>query len=175
MLKNKRKKKKQRLVWKWGRLVLAIVSSVLMLTQPVFNFLDEKGLENFRIYKMTPHRFEVHHIEMATGIDKLMGTMSVDGLFYSALAVLIGCVVCTVFYSSHRLRILFSSITAFLAGAYYLIMVFYAIRLSQTFFLVLYPNWIAILPTVILITMLSIRKETVRKLLDAKLKADEGL
>ncbi len=170
---KKTKKKRIRLVRKWGRLVLALVSSILLVTKPVFNFFDEKGLENYRIYIMTMHKFEVHHIEMATGIDKLKGAMSVEGLFYGALAILIGCVVCTVIYPRHRLRILISTITAFLAGSYYLIMIYYAIRLSDKFFLVLYPNFIALLPTVILITMLSIRNETVKNLLSAKQKVDE--
>lgn len=174
-MKDKNKNKRHRLLLKWGRLVLAIVSSILLLNKPVFNFIDEKGLENTRTYVMTTRTFEVHHIEMATGIDKLMWTMSVKGLFYGALAILIGCIGCTVFYSLHRLRILISSITAFAAGTYYLIMMYYAIRLSQEFFLILYPNWVALLPVVVLVTMLWIRKDTVRRLIDAVQDEDEVL
>ena len=173
--KNKNKNKRHRLLLKWGRLVLAIVSSIILLNKPVFNFIDEKGLENTRTYIMTTRTFEVHHIEMATGIDKLMGTMSVKGFFYGALAMLIGSVVCTIFYSLHRFRILISTITAFLAGTYYLLMMYYAIRLSQEFFLILYPNWIALLPVVVLVTMLWIRKDTLRRLIDAVQDEDEGL
>ena len=172
---GKNKNKGHRVFLKWGRLVLAIVSSVLLLNKPVFNFIDEKGLENTRTYIMTTRTFEVHHIEMATGIDKLMGTMSVKGFFYGALAMLIGSVVCTIFYSFHRFRILISTITAFMAGTYYVLMGYYAIRLSQKFFLILYPNWVAILPVVVLITMLSIRNSTVRKLIAVKQDEDEGL
>ena len=101
--------------------------------------------------------------------------MSVKGLFYGALAILIGCIGCTVFYPLHRLRILISSITAFAAGTYYLIMMYYAIRLSQEFFLILYPNWVALLPVVVLVTMLWIRKDTVRRLIDAVQDEDEVL
>ena len=72
-------------------------------------------------------------------------------------------------------RILTCSITAFLAGAYYLIMVYYAIRLSDEFYMILYPNFFALLPVAILIIMLSIRKETVNKLVSAERKKDEGL
>ena len=172
---GKNKNKRHRLLLKWGRLVLAIVSSIILLNKPVFNFIDEKGIENTRTYVMTTRTFEVHHIEMATGIDKLMGTMSVKGFFYGALAILIGCVVCTVFYSFHRFRILISTITAFAAGTYYMIMMYYAIRLSQEFFLILYPNWVALLPVVVLVTMLWIRKDTLRRLIDAKQDEDEGL
>lgn len=173
--KNKNRNKRNRLLLKWGRLVLAIVSSIILLNKPVFNFIDEKGLENTRTYVMTTRTFEVHHIEMATGIDKLMGTMSVKGFFYGALAILIGCIVCALLYESHRLRILISTITAFAAGTYYLIMMYYAIRLSQEFFLIIYPNWIALLPVVVLITMLWIRKDTLRRLIDAVQDEDEGL
>lgn len=174
-MENKRKKKRKKLIRKWVRLLLAIASSVLLLTQPVFNFPDEKGIENTRTYVMTTHRFEVHHIEYATGIDKLAGSMSVQGFFYGALAILLGCVICTISYSYHMVRILTCSITAFLAGAYYLIMVYYAIRLSDEFYMILYPNLFALLPVVILIIMLSIRKETVNKLVSAERKKDEGL
>jgi len=170
-----KRKKTYRFLRKWGRLVLAIVASVLLLNKPVLSFLDEPGLENVRTYRMTPSRFEVHHIEMATGLDKLMGAMSVKGLYYGAWAILLGCIACALLYESHRTRIIVCSITAFLAGAYYMIMIYYAIRLSQKFFLIIYPNWITLLPLVVLITMLFIRNETVRKLIDAQQDADEGL
>ena len=174
-MEDKRKKKTLRFVRKWGRLVLAIVSSVLLLNKPVFSFPDEKGWEHLRTHIMTPHKFERHHIEMATGIDELVGAMSVEGFFYGALAILLGCIACAVLYEAHLMRILASTVTAYMAGAYYLLMIYYALRLSEEFYLMLYPNLIALLPTVILITMLSIRNETVKKLVSAKQKADEGL
>ena len=163
------------MIRKWGRLVLAIVSSILLLNKPVFNFVDEKGLVSVKTYKITPRTFEMHFIDMTTGLDEFVGAMSISGLFYGALAMLIGCVVCTVFYSFHRFRIIISTITAFLAGMYYVLMGYYAIRLSQKFFLILYPNWVALLPAVVLITMLSIRNDTVRKLMAVKQDEDEGL
>ena len=174
-MEDKRKKKSIKLIRKWARLLLAIASSVILLTQPVFSFPDDIGIENTRTYVMTTRTFEVHHIEFATGMDKLAGSMSVKGLFYGALVILLGCVICTISYSYHLVRILICSITAFLAGAYYVIMVYYAIRLSDNFYMILYPNWVALLPVVVLITMLSIRKETVNKLVSAERKADEGL
>ena len=173
--KNKNKSKRNRLLLKWGRLVLAIVSSIILLNKPVFNFIDEKGLESVKTYKMTTRTFEMHYVNMTTGLDELVGAMSISGLFYGALAILIGCVACALLYESHRLRILSASITAFMAGAYYLLIGYYAIRLSQKFFLILYPNWVALLPVVVLVTMLSIRNSTVRRLIDAKQDEDEGL
>ena len=173
--KNKNKSKRDRLLLKWGRLVLAIVSSIILLNKPVFNFIDEKGLESVKTYKMTTRTFEMHYVNMTTGLDELVGAMSISGLFYGALAILIGCVACALLYESHRLRILSASITAFMAGAYYLLIGYYAIRLSQKFFLILYPNWVALLPVVVLVTMLSIRNSTVRRLIDAKQDEDEGL
>ena len=78
-MENKRKKKSIKLIRKWARLLLAIASSVLLLTQPVFSFPDDIGIENTRTYVMTTRHFEVHHIEFATGMDKLVGSMSVKG------------------------------------------------------------------------------------------------
>ena len=163
------------MIRKWGRLVLAIVSSILLLSKPVFNFVDEKGLVSVKTYKITPRTFEMHYVNMTTGLDELIGAMSISGLFYGALAILIGCVACALLYESHRLRILSASITAFLAGAYYLLIGYYAIRLSQEFFLILYPNWVALLPLVVLVTMLLIRNDTVRRLMEVKQDEDEGL
>ena len=173
-MEEKRKRRVNRQVRKWVRLTVAIVASVFLLNKPVFSFPDEIGLEHVRTHTMTPHRFERHHIEMATGIDKLVGSMSVQGLYYCAIAILIGCIACVVVYESHRLRILACTITAFIAGTYYLIMFFYAIKMTQAFFLMLYPNFYALLPVTVMIIMLSIRKETVHRLLAAKIKADEG-
>ena len=169
-MEEKKKKKSYRSLRKWSRLLLAIVASVLLLNKPVFNFVDEKGLENTRTCVMTPTRFELHYIEMATGIDRPMYAMSVKGLYYGAWAILLGCVFCAFFYEIHELRILSCLIT----GAYYLIMIYYAIELSQKFCIILYPNLIAMLPVAVLLIMLSIRNTTVRKLMNAMQAADEA-
>lgn len=174
-MEEKRKRRVNRQVRKWVRLVLAIVASVFLLNKPVFSFPDEIGLEHVRTHTMTPHRFERHHIEMATGIDKLVGAMSVKGLYYCAIAIFIGCIACVVVYESHQLRIISSTITACFAGVYYLLMFYYAIKLTEKFFLMLYPNFYALLPLIVLICMLSIRKETVHRLIASKQKADEGV
>ncbi len=174
-MEDRKKQKRNRMIRKWGRLVLAIVSSILLLSKPVFNFVDEKGLVSVKTYKITPRTFEMHYVNMTTGLDELVGAMSISGLFYGALAILIGCVACALLYESHRLRILSASITAFMAGVYYLLIGYYAIRLSQEFCLILYPNWVALLPLVVLVTMLVIRNDTVRRLMEVKQDADEGL
>ena len=171
--KNMNKSKSHRLLLKWGRLVLAIVSSIILLNKPVFNFIDEKGLVSVKTYKITTRTFEMHYVDMKTGLDELVGAMSVKGLFYGALAILLGCIVCTLFYEDLEIRILSASITAFMSGAYYLLIGFYAIRLSQEFCLILYPNWVALLPVVVLVTMLWIRKDTLRRLIDAVQDEDE--
>ena len=173
--KNKNKSKRHRLLLKWGRLVLAIVSSIILLNKPVFNFIEEKGIISVKTYKITTRTIEMHYVDMKTGLDELVGAMSISGLFYGALAIMVGCFLCALLYESHRIRILISSITAFMAGAYYLLIGYYAIRLSQKFFLILYPNWVALLPVVVLVTMLWIRKDTLRRLIDAVQDEDEGL
>ena len=173
--KNKNKSKSHRLLLKCGRLVLAIVSSIILLNKPVFNFIDEKGIISVKTYKITTRTIEMHHVDMKTGLDELVGAMSISGLFYGALAIMVGCFLCALLYESHRIRILISSITAFMAGAYYLLIGYYAIRLSQEFCLILYPNWVALLPAIVLVTMLSIRNSTVRKLMEVKQDEDEGL
>ena len=173
--KNKNKSKRNRLLLKWGRLVLAIVSSIILLNKPVFNFIEEKGIVSVKTYKITTRTFEMHFVDMKTGLDELVGAMSVKGLFYGALAILLGCIVCTLFYEDLEIRILSASITAFMSGAYYLLIGYYAIRLSQEFCLILYPNWVALLPAIVLVTMLWIRKDTLRRLIDAVQDEDEGL
>ena len=173
--KNKNKSKRHRLLLKWGRLVLAIVSSIILLNKPVFNFIEEKGIVSVRTFKITTRTFEMHYVDMKTGLDELVGAMSISGLFYGALAIMVGCFLCALLYESHRIRILISSITAFMAGAYYLLIGYYAIRLSQEFCLILYPNWVALLPAIVLVTMLWIRNSTVRKLMEVKQDEDEGL
>ena len=172
---GKNKNRRHRFLLKWGRLVLAIVSSIILLNKPVFNFIDEKGIVSVKTYKITTRTFEMHYVNMTTGLDELVGAMSISGLFYGALAIMVGCFLCALLYESHRIRILISSITAFMAGAYYLLIGYYAIRLSQEFCLILYPNWVALLPVVVLVTMLWIRKDTLRRLIDAVQDEDEGL
>ena len=99
--KNKNKSKSHRLLLKWGRLVLAIVSSIILLNKPVFNFIDEKGIISVKTYKITTRSIEMHYVDMKTGLDELVGAMSISGLFYGALAIMVGCFLCALLYESH--------------------------------------------------------------------------
>ena len=78
---GKNKNKRHRLLLKWGRLVLAIVSSIILLNKPVFNFIEEKGIISVRTFKITTRTFEMHYVDMKTGLDELVGAMSISGLF----------------------------------------------------------------------------------------------
>ena len=156
--KNKNKSKRHRLLLKWGRLVLAIVSSIILLNKPVFNFIDEKGIVSVKTYKITTRTFEMHYVDMKTGLDELVGAMSISGLFYGALAIMVGCFLCALLYESHRIRILLSSITAFMAGAYYLLMAYYAMKISDLHYATLYPTVMAILPAIVLQMMVLVQR-----------------
>ena len=48
------------------------------------------------------------------------------------------------------------------AGAYYILLVYYALRIEEDFYATLSPTWIVILPAIVLQLMLLIRRETVR-------------
>ena len=57
-------------------------------------------------------------------------------------------------------------ITAFIAGIYYVLMVFYALRMSDNHYATLYPNVIALLPAVVLQMMVFLRHNIIRTLID---------
>ena len=116
---------------RWAYMLVAIVASAFMFTHPVFNFQEDKGIIYVRSFSMDQKMFYVTQTEIKTGAQEITAVSSVKYLYYCNKAMLWGSIICFLCFFSSRWRISIAIITAFIAGAYYVIMAYYALRIAD--------------------------------------------
>ena len=151
---------------RWIYMLIAIGASMFLLSHPVFSFKEDQGIIYIRSFSMDKTTFYVTQTELKTGAEHITATMSVKGLYYCNWAMLLGCILCFFCFFSFSWRMRLALITAFIAGIYYVLMVFYALRMSDNHYATLYPNVIALLPAVVLQMMVFLRHNIIRTLID---------
>ena len=153
-------------------MALAIIASMVLFTRPVFNFQDDKGIKYIRSFSIEDNCFYVTQTEMETGISQITATMPVKALYYCNKLMLWGTILCFLCFFSSRWRISIAIITAFIAGAYYVIMAYYALRIADEQYATITLNIMAVLPAVVCQMMLLTRRNILQSNLD---KADFAL
>lgn len=153
-------------------MALAIIASMVLFTRPVFNFQDDKGIKYIRSFSIEDNCFYVTQTEMETGISQITATMPVKALYYCNKLMLWGSILCFLCFFSSRWRISIAIITAFIAGAYYVIMAYYALRIVDEQYATITLSIMAVLPAVVCQMMLLTRRNILQSNLD---KADFAL
>ena len=156
-------------------MVIAILAAALLPLKPAFSFQDDKGIIYIRSFEMDQKTFYVTQTEMETGIQTVTDSMSVKGLYYCYKALLWGCIACLLCFFSFRWRIVVCDIVMITAGVYYVLMVIYAMRISDIHFATLYPTWITILPAIIMQMMVLTRRSAVRSRVDETDDMEENI
>lgn len=143
---------------RWVYMAVAIIAAVVLLHHPVCNFLDDKGILYVRSFSMTQEQFVVTQTDLATNVSATTATMSVKGLYYCIMAMIGGVILCFLCFFSNKWRIILAILTAFIAGSYYVILVYYISKIADLHYATVYPNITAILPAVVCQMMLLVRK-----------------
>ena len=146
---------------RWIYMVIAIAAAAFLMTRPVFNFQEDKGIIYVRSFSMTQKDFIVTQTEIKTGVAEVTATSSVKGLYYCNKALLYGCILCLLCFFSGFWRIWACNITALIAGMYYLLMIYYAIDISGEHYATLYPNIYAFLPAISLQMIIMTRQNVI--------------
>jgi hypothetical protein len=146
---------------RWLYMLLAIAASYFLFTRPVFDFQDDKGILYVRSFSMDQHTFYVTQTSLQTGTAELTAVMSVNGLYYCNKAILYGCVLSLLCFFSRRARVWTCTITAVLCGAYYLLMIYYAIKISDVHYATVSPSWMSVVPAIILELMVLTRQNVI--------------
>ena len=146
----------------WLYMGIALVASILLFLQPVFNFQDDKGIIYVRSFSMDRTTVTVTQTELETGISHVKAIMPVRGFLYCQIGMLVGCILALLSYFNDEWRVWCCTLTAITAGVYYYVLIRYAIRLSDEFYATLYPNYMALLPAIVLQTMLLTRQNILR-------------
>jgi hypothetical protein len=158
-------KEKNAMYRRWLYMVLAIITSVVLLHRPVFSFNEDKGIIYVRSFSMTQKTFIVTQTALANGAAEVTAIMSVKGLYYCAWALIISCVACLLSIFSDRRRMGWCVLAVFIAGAYYILMIYYAMRMSGDHYATLYPNFYALLPALVMQFMLLVRRSLAKTLM----------
>ena len=152
---------------RWLYMVLAIAASVVLLVRPVFSFQEDKGIKYVRSFSMTQKTFYVTQTDLKNGASEVTARMSIKGLYYCAWVLVICCAACMLTMFNDRRRMGWCVIAAFVAGAYYVLMVYYAMRMSGDHYATLYPNFYALLPALVMQFMLLVRRSVARTIMEA--------
>lgn len=160
-----------RMLRRWIYMSIAIIAAALLGTRPVFNFQSDTGILYTRSFSMEDQKqFVVTQRELSTGTEEVAAIMSVKGLYYCSKAMLWGSILCLLCFFSYRGRMTLIFVTVAAAGLFYILMIVYAIRMTDQHYATLYPNFAAIWPAIVLQAMLLTRSNMIREKID---EADE--
>ena len=160
-----------RMLRRWIYMSIAIIAAALLGTRPVFNFQSDTGILYTRSFSMADQKqFVVTQRELSTGAEEVAAIMSVKGLYYCSKAMLWGSMLCLLCFFSYRGRMTLIFVTVAAAGLFYILMIVYAIRMTDQHYATLYPNFAAIWPAIVLQAMLLTRSNMIREKID---EADE--
>ena len=160
-----------RMLRRWLYKAVAIIAAATLGTRPVFNFQSDTGILYTRSFSMEDQKqFVVTQRELSTGAEEVAAVMSVKGLYYCSKAMLWGSILCLLCFFSYRGRMTLIFVTVAAAGLFYILMIVYAIRMTDQHYATLYPNFAAVLPAIVLQAMLLTRSNMIREKID---EADE--
>ena len=142
---------------------LAIATIALLPTLPPLSFQEDKGILYIRSFEMDMQRVVVTQTELASGAKQVVAEMSVKGLWYCYRAMLILAIISLFFFFSRK-GLIFCDLVSILAGAYYVLLIYYAMRISDLQFATLTPTLTVVLPALTIQAMILARRCIVRSL-----------
>ena len=112
---------------------------------------------------MDMQRVVVAQTELATGAKQVVAEMSVKGLWYCYRAMLILAIISLFFFFSRK-GLIVCDLVSILAGAYYVLLIYYAMQISDLQFATLTPTLTVVLPALTIQAMILARQCIVRSL-----------
>ena len=160
-----------RMLRRWIYMSIASIAAALLGTRPVFNFQSDTGMLYTRSFSMEDQKqFVVTQRELSTGAEEVAAILSVKGLYYCSMEMRWGSILCLLCFFSYRGRMTLIFVTVAAAGLFYILMIVYAIRMTDQHYATLYPNFAAIWPAIVLQAMLLTRSNMIHEKID---EADE--
>lgn len=161
--------------WRCIYMVIAIVASMMLSIRPAFSFQDDKGIIYVREFSMDMKVFVETRTNMQTGIQHIESTMSVKGIYLCYIVMVLGSILCFFCFFSNYWRVWLCNITAFAAGIYYILIIYYAIQITDIHYTTLYPNITILFPAIVLQTMVLVRKNIIRDSIEQDEEGEELL
>lgn len=144
------KTKKIAMYRRWAYMAIAILAAALLPLSSPLSFLQDEGIIYIRSFTMNQERFMMLQTELDSGVTEVAATMSVKGLYYCYWAMLIGAVGALLCMMSPYARLWMCDITMVAAGAYYVLLIIYALRIGDVYFPTIGVSWGTFLPAIVL-------------------------
>jgi branched-subunit amino acid transport protein AzlD len=157
---------------RWIYMIIAIAAAAFLQSRPVLNFNEDKGIIYIRSFSMDEKTFYVTQTSLSDNVPEITATMSVAGLYWCNKAMLWGAILCLLCFFSNRWRIRIATVTAIIAGLYYVLLVYYAMKMSDDHYATLYPNWMVIWPAIVCQMMVLTSRNVIKQIHD---QADEAM
>ena len=153
-------------------IVVAVIASIGLFFHPVFSWQDDRGIMYVRTFNMTNTEFTMTHTGVEDGIIHNISHLSVIGLLICNIAILATSLCCFVFFLTENKLIPITTITICLSGLYYALMIFYAMLIVDEYFVTIWPNFMALLPAVV-IEMMVLIKRNVKILIEVETDGED--
>ena len=147
---------------RWAYMAIAVLAAILMTAKAPFSFQEDKGIIYVRSFSMDLQTMVVTQTELETGVAQVTATMSVAGLYYCYWIMLFGSLACLIFMIHPKGRLVMCDITMIAAGVYYVLLVIYALRISDAQYATLAPTWAAFMPAVVLEMMILVHRNVLK-------------
>ena len=135
---------------RWAYMAIAILAASLLSVSSPLSFLQDEGIIYIRSFEMNQKYFTVLQTELDSGVQEVAETMSVKGLYYCYLVMLLGSIGALLCVMSPQTRLWLCVITIVGAGAYYVLLIYYSIRIADVHFATVGVSWGTFLPAIVL-------------------------
>lgn len=145
-------------------MLVAIVATIPMFHFVDLSFQSDKGIIYNRSYEMSQTQFRVIQTKLDNSETEVVAIMSLKWLYRSKWALLCGTVLCMLCFFSDRWRITASLLTIGLCILYYIVLIAYAMKISDEQFPTLYPNLVTVCPVIVAQMMIMLRRSILQDL-----------
>ena len=147
------------IMYRWVSMFSALVAAVAMNYFTVLSFQPDRGIIYIRSYEMTQTVFRVTQTKLDNSEEsEVVAVISLKWLNRAKWAIIAMTILCTLCFFSNKLQITVSLLTLVVCVLYYVILIYYAIQISDEQFPTMYPTLAAVLPAIVMQMMILLRK-----------------
>ena len=161
------------ILWRVAYMLIAIILTVSMFYAPILSFVGDTGVSKIRTCEMDQKSCQLIETQLDINKAEVKEALSTSGLRYVNWAILIGCIATFLCFWSGSQRMMLALYTMIAVGVYYLLLVYYAVEIANTFYATMYPNIGVFIPLFIVQMMILTRRNILNQRIDLDELPDE--
>ena len=139
-------------------MAIAIVAAALINVGPVLSFHSDKGIQYTRSFRMDLHEFQVIQTTLDTNVSQIWETMSVNGLYVMQRILFWSCILCLLLFYPTRARWYLTFFIMAIGGVFYILLIYYALKISDMQYATLAPTWVTFMPAIVIGAMVLLNR-----------------